>query len=127
MYKEFVFIDAPIRPDTLNTDRWECRGGRLTDDGPVSIQPKTEKQFFKISDVQWQRYWPATQTKSEGLGEDITNSIGIFTERSADDDIQSESFMDNIGEVEARFSVSEPYTSSAYIMDKNGKNLKKTN
>lgn len=125
LYKDYIFIDAPIGPDTLNTDTWQYRGGKMTDTGPASTQPKSEKEFFKTSDVKWQSLWPAVQSVTSGLDQEITDDITISLERDTDSDVHSETFMHNIEDVIARFSISEPYSSSSYTMDGQGENITK--
>jgi len=123
LYKDFVLIDAPVGPGTLNTDSWQFRGGKLTSSGPASTQPESEEELFRIPDVHWQAYWPAVQSVSSGLDKTITDDIGIFSEREANSDLGGDSFMQHTGDVIARFTVDEPYSSIAYTMDGQGQNI----
>lgn len=123
LYKDFVLIDAPVGPSTLNTDTWYYRGGELSNDGPASTQPESEEEFFRTSEVNWKDLWPAVQSKSQGFSQEITDDIGIFAERSKDYDNESVSFMQNNGPVVFRFNINEPYSSTSYTMDSHGKNI----
>ncbi|WP_347038271.1 hypothetical protein AAHB37_17135 [Glutamicibacter halophytocola] len=123
LYKDFVLIDAPVGPGTLNTDSWQFRGGKLISGGPASTQPESEEELFRIRDVHWQAYWPAVQSVSSGLDKTITDDIGIFSERETNSDLGGDSFMQHTGDVIARFTVNEPYSSIAYTMNGQGENI----
>jgi len=123
LHKNFVLVDAPVGPGTLNTDSWQYRGGKLTNSGPISRQPESEAALFRTTDVQWKTYWPAVQSVASGLNADITDNIGIFSERASSTEVDGDSFVEHYGEVIARFTVNAPYSSTAYTMDSRGENI----
>lgn len=99
------------------------KGGELSNGGPASTQPESEGDFFRTSEVSWNELWPAVQSKSRGLGKEITDNIGIFAEQGKNYDTESEGFMLRTGAVILRFSINEPYSSTSYTMDSHGKNI----
>ncbi|MGP5124182.1 hypothetical protein ACTXJU_15050 [Glutamicibacter ardleyensis] len=55
----------------------------------------------------------------------VNDKISIYTERSTEQKTGGDRSMLPIGDVEIRFTVDEPYSSTAYRMDSEGQNVTK--
>lgn len=117
-----VVVDAPIRAGAVETDEWTYRGGRVTHDGPAHSQPELPQEQFSWSDVALDRLWPAVEDASAQSGLPADGATFLI-QRATDDDVQSPTFIRNVGAPEISFGLSDDYRDASFRLDATGTDL----
>lgn len=112
---EFVIVYAPVTPGGLPTDSWIYRGGETSHEGPAPSQPSVTGEEFSLSDVAWDRLWPAASDALARAGADDA-SVSLNVRRTSDSDIDSPTFAESTGPVSVRFASDGDYSSSSFEM-----------
>jgi len=120
-----VIVDAPIRVGAVETDEWTYRGGVVRHDGAAHSQPELPEEQFSWSDVALDRLWPAMEDASAQSGLPTDEAIALI-ERATDDDVQSPTFIRNVGVPEMSFGLRDDYRNAYFRLDANGTNLRAT-
>lgn len=117
-----VIVDAPIRAGEQATDEWEFRAGRVTHKGAALIQPRVPQEQFPWSDIALDRVWPALQEASSRSGLPI-GTTPVSIRRASDDDVQSPTFIENVGTPYISFGLDDDYRSASFTLSADGSEL----
>lgn len=117
-----VIVDAPIRVGAVETDEWTYRGGVVSHDGAAHSQPELAEEQFSWSDVALDRLWPAMEQASAQSGLP-TDGASARIERATDDDVQSPTFIRNVGAPEMSFGLRDDYRDAFFRLDATGTDL----
>lgn len=111
--KDLVRVDAPLRPGDTATDRWTYSTGRVSHDGPATIQPTTAEEQLAWSDLALDRLWGLMQSSAEEVRLPVGDA-SASARRTPDGDINSETFSQPVGPPAISFSIGDAYGSTSF-------------
>lgn len=111
--QDLVRVDAPLRPGDTATDRWTYSTGRVSHDGPATIQPTTPEEQLAWSDLALDRLWGFMESSAEQAGVPVDDASAVVR-RSVDADIQSETFGQLTREPVISVGVGDDYGSTSF-------------
>lgn len=120
-----VIVDAPIRAGAVETDEWTYRGGVVSHDGAAHSQPELAEEQFSWSDVALDRLWPAMEEAAVQSGLPTDGATALI-QRTTDDDVQSPTFIRNVGVPEMSFGLRDDYRDQFFRLDATGTDLRAT-
>jgi len=120
-----VIVDAPIRAGAVETDEWVYRGGVVSHDGAAHSQPELAEEQFSWSDVALDRLWPAMEEAAAQSGLPTDGATALI-QRTTDDDVQSPTFIRNVGVPEMSFGLRDDYRDQYFRLDATGTDLRAT-
>lgn len=120
-----VIVEAPIRAGAVETDEWVYRGGVVSHDGAAHSQPELTEEQFSWSDVALDRLWPAMQEAAADSGLPTDGATALI-QRTTDDDVQSPTFIRNVGVPDISFGLRDDYRDQYFRLDATGTDLRAT-
>ncbi|TPW73055.1 hypothetical protein [Schumannella sp. 10F1B-5-1] len=124
VYEDFVIVDAPIEVGGTRTDEWMYRGGQVSHRGAATSQPELAEEQFRSSDVAVERIWALLERASVDAGTPIGDA-SVRIARATDDDIDSPTFIQAVGDPEITFSIGDDYGDTAFIAAADGSGLRR--
>jgi len=121
-----IWFVSPVSEGAVEADDWWYRRGMLEEYGAASVQPEDAREYFDATEVAWDRV-PALighAADAAGLSSGLDDAdVSFSASRRSIDDIDSDDFMSDIGDVEISISISDDYHSYAFTADADGSNL----
>ncbi|MEV7694412.1 hypothetical protein AB0N73_13905 [Microbacterium sp. NPDC089189] len=123
---DLVVVEAPVVAGEKNADRWTYRDGAVTHSGPVPVQPQLAAQQFALADVDWAALWPVVEATVVADGYPDAAEASYSVRRVTDDDVQSETFGRQVGDINVVFIARDDYRSSFFRMNADASSPEKT-
>lgn len=119
---DLVIAEAPLTPGDTRTDRWTYRGGRVSHDGPASIQPELAEEQLAWCDVAFDQVWPLMESAAEQVGLPVGDA-SAYVVRSVDSSVDSPTFGRSVGPATISFSIGDDYGSTSFRYAADGSEL----
>jgi hypothetical protein len=80
--KDFITVEAPLKPGVKQTDEWMFRYGQVSHEGPKLSQPSEASEQFEMSEVTWSALWPSLETASNMSDLEFNDDTHLSVRRS---------------------------------------------
>lgn len=116
-YPEFVTIEAAVDVTGLRADDWIYRRGELRNEGPATIQPEDEREFYRASKINWNAIWQAVRGAGQGGDLHLDEQTSYYVERGRNNEIGGDDYGKSFADPQAHFSFDNGYESANYTLD----------
>lgn len=124
--EDYLAAEAPLRPGQKASDDWRYSNGVVSHRGPSTIQPESAGEAFKLTDVAWEKMWPAMQRAAEQSGLPL-ESATLAASRSMTSSVSPDGkLVKKQGAIRVSINLSDDYRSAYFTINASGTGLKRT-
>lgn len=120
-----ISIEAPLRVGHKASDDWAFSNGVVKHRGASTIQPDSVEEAFKITDVAWDKMWPAIERAAQQSGLPL-ESANLSARRNTTFSITTQGHtVEGGGPVNLSIHLSDDYSRATFTVNANGTGLRR--